>query len=153
MKVLVMGQGNMYRNSIQSTYTYIYCLFCQYTTTIIMVAISDIFYVHFYFIDSPDAPDILNTTPNEHQLLDLLIDIDYQWHEIGLALHVPHNDLEDLRASSYSKIIKLSIVVHSWIITQSIPVTWNTIIDAIEESFLKNKAVANKICCHASRPP
>ena len=113
-----------------------------------MVAMSDNFYVHFYFIDSPDAPDILNTAPDENKLLELLVDIDYQWHEIGLALHVPHNDLENLRASPDSKIIKLSMVVHNWVITQSIPVTWSTIIDAIEGCLVKNKAVANKIRCH-----
>ena len=30
--------------------------------------------------------DILNTTPDEHNLLELLADIDYQWYVIGLVL-------------------------------------------------------------------
>ena len=32
------------------------------------------------------TPDNLNTTPDEHNLLELLADIDYQWYVIGLVL-------------------------------------------------------------------
>ena len=110
------------------------------------------FCVHFHLTDSPDAPDTLNTTPVEHDLIELLADISNQWYEIGLALQVPHNDLENLRVSSDSNIIKLNMVIHSWLTYQFIPITWNTVITAIEGDIVKNKAKANKIRRHLDLP-
>lgn len=104
--------------------------------------------VHFYLIDSSSVPDVLNTYPDKNKLLNLLADIDNQWYEIGLALEVPHNDLENLRSSSDSNIIKLYIVIHRWLTYQSISVTWGTVITAIEGDLIKNKAKADDIRRH-----
>ena len=37
------------------------------------------------------TPDILNTVPDEHILLELIADIDDKWHEIGLSLNLSRN--------------------------------------------------------------
>ena len=103
----------------------------------------------FYFTATPD---ILNTVSDEHILLELLSDIDDKWHEIGLSLNLPRNVLNGLKHSQDSNIVKLSEVIHSWLTTQSIPVSWKTIITAIEGAIVKNKAEANKIRKHLGLP-
>ena len=98
------------------------------------------------------TPDILSTVPDEHILLGLLADIDDKWHEIGLSLKLPRNVLNGLKHSQDSNIVKLSEVIHIWLTTQSLPVSWKTIITAIEGDIVKNKATANEICKHLGLP-
>ena len=117
-----------------------------------MVAMSVNFYVHFCLIDCPNIPAILNTAPNEHKLLELLADINNNWYEIGLALQIPHNDLDNLKRSPDSATIKLSNVIHIWFTTQPTPVTWDNVITAVEGNIVKNKEIANKIRCHLDLP-
>ena len=113
-----------------------------------MVDIFDDLCLHFYLTDSSSVPDVLNTTPDKNKLLNLLASIDSQWHEFGLALHVPHNELVNLRASPDSNIVKLSMVIHIWLTNQLIPVTWDTVITAIEGDLIKDKQKANEIRRH-----
>ena len=103
----------------------------------------------FYFTATPD---ILNTVPDEHILLKLLSDIDDKWHEIGLSLNLPRNVLNGLKHSQDSNIVKLSEVIHTWLTTQSIPVSWKTIITAIEGAIVKDKTKANEIRKHLDLP-
>ena len=113
-----------------------------------MVDIFDDLCLHFYLTDSSSVPDVLNTTPDKNKLLNLLASIDSQWHEFGLALHVPHNDLVNIKASPDSNIVKLSMVIHIWLTNQLIPVTWDTVITAIEGDLIKDKQKANEIRRH-----
>ena len=46
-------------------------------------------YICFYI----GTPDILNPVPDEHNLLEILADIDHQWYVIGSGLKVPYNIL------------------------------------------------------------
>ena len=84
--------------------------------------------------------------PTEHDLLNVLACIDFQWYEIGLVLKVDRRILEGLRTKLDSNIVKLSDVIYSWITTtESHLITWKTVIDAIEGPVLENRQIANII--------
>ena len=89
--------------------------------------------------------DILEDAPNEHELLDLLADIKDKWHEIGLSLKVANNVLNGLTSQNMTNILKLDQVLLSWIETESSPVTWDTMIAAIEGPLVNNVQKAKKI--------
>ena len=91
--------------------------------------------------------DILNSTHDEHKLLKLLVDIDTNWHELGQALKITYNDLEGLEQSLKCNKVKLGDVINKWMTSQPSPVTWNTIITAIEDD-IGNKKKVNEIRCH-----
>ena len=99
---------------------------------------------HFYV----GTPDILNTAPDEHDLLELLADIDHQWYVIGVALRVSNEFLNDLLTSQEAIKFKLVQVVHIWLTAQPSPVTWKTVISAIEGRIVDNLAKANEIRDH-----
>ena len=63
------------------------------------------------------TPDILQTVPDEHNLLKLLADIDHQWCVIGSALKVSYNVLSGLQTSQEEKKVKLHQVIHTWLTT------------------------------------
>ena len=69
------------------------------------------------------------------------------WHEIGLALRVHNNILEGLKrlGEAKSNVLKLNEVIDSWITTKSSPVTWDTLITAIEGPLVNNVQKANEI--------
>ena len=83
--------------------------------------------------------------PHKDEVLDLLADISAAWHEIGLALHISDNALRGFHANTNSNVVNLSNVIENWITTESSPVTWETIISAIEGRILKNRKKANEI--------
>ena len=103
-------------------------------------------YLSFYILA------ILSTCPDENELLNLLASIDSDWFEIGKALNVSLNALEGFRQNSESNTVKLTNVIHSWVTTQSSPVTWQTVIDAIGGNVVDNKAKADEICEHLGLP-
>ena len=98
------------------------------------------------------TPDILETIPDEHDLLELLVDINDQWNIIGLALKVPFNVLNGLQSSPLHNTVKLSQVIHTWLTSQRSPVTWETVISAIEGKIIDNLAKANEIRDHLGLP-
>ena len=116
--------------SIMAIYSYIFT--CQYLSLYILV--------------------ILNTCPDENELLDLLASIDSDWYKIGKALKVSHNTLEGLSHNNESNTVKLEKVIHSWITTQSSPITWETVIDAIDGNIVNNRAKVNEIREHLRLP-
>ena len=69
------------------------------------------------------------------------------WHEIGLALKVGDNVLKGLQhqGEAKSNVVKLNEVIDSWITTKSSPVTWDTLITAIEGPFVNNVQKADEI--------
>ena len=98
------------------------------------------------------TPDILETIPDEHDLLELLVDINDQWNIIGLALKVPINVLNGLQSSPLHNTVKLSQVIHTWLTSQQSPVTWEIVISAIEGKIVDNLAKANEIRDHLGLP-
>ena len=71
--------------------------------------------------------------------------MDDKWKEVGLALKVPDHVLNGLDKSRNSNILKLYEVIQCWKNAQSTPVTWKTVVDALEGPIVNNKAIATKI--------
>ena len=92
-----------------------------------------------------DISVVLREAPGHTELCRLLATINHEWNEIGLAFSVSHNVLEGLRLERDSNIRKLSQVISSWIETKSSPVTWETVISAIEGPIVNNKNKADEI--------
>ena len=111
-------------------------------TLIFVIYICNNNYLHF-----PDISDIIKKEPDEHELLNLLADIDNKWFEIGLAFKIPHKILSGLKERQDSNIVKLSEVIYSWkTTTESKLVTWETVIATFEKGrIINNKTVANTI--------
>ena len=89
--------------------------------------------------------DILEDVPDKHELLKLLADIDNKWCEIGLSLKIADSVLNGLKSKNMENILKLDEVLQSWIKTDSSPVTWDTMIAAIEGPLVNNMQKAKQI--------
>ena len=87
----------------------------------------------------------LNDTPKEYQLRHLLANISSRWQEIGLALGISDNDLDNISTLVQDNMSKLCKMITKWIETQSSPVTWSMIIFAIEGPIVNNKTKADEI--------
>ena len=99
----------------------------------------------YYIIIVSSFSDILEDAPDRYDLLYLLADINDKWHEIGLSLRVGSDVLNGLTSEKVENIIKLDKILQSWIETESSPVTWDTMIAAIEGPLVKNVQKAKKI--------
>ena len=91
----------------------------------------------------------MKKAPTKHELLKLLADISHLWQEIGLSLNVTDNVLGGLKHSLESNAVKLSEVIHSWLTTTE--PSWETVIDAIEDSIVNNTKKANEIRQHLTK--
>ena len=69
----------------------------------------------------------------------------YSWQDIGLALGLSPNYLDGLSRSHDTPSIILSNVIRIWMDSQSSPVTWKTVISAIEGPIVNNKRKADEI--------
>ena len=90
-------------------------------------------------------------TPDKLSLINLLADVSHMWKEIGLALNVEGTFLHGLSNSLDSNSIKLANVTENWMNTQSSPVTWETVISAIESPIVNNKSKADEIRHHIGK--
>ena len=81
-----------------------------------------------------------------------MADLSARWNTIGLALRVDSNTLQGLSESPVGNDVKLDNVIRTWISTQPSPVTWETLIFAIEGPLLQHKEKANKIRDHLGLP-
>ena len=88
---------------------------------------------------------ILRQTPDTVTLCHLLIDIDCMWYEIGLSLGVHLSVLDNLKRSQGCSYYKLKKVIQNWKDTKPSPITWETVISAIESPFVNSKKIANGI--------
>ena len=104
------------------------------------------------FIFYAGTRDILNTPPDEHILVKLLVNISNQWRLIGTALKVSNDVLNGLKSSQEENKVKLIEVIQSWLTSQPSPVTWETVISAIEGDIVENTAKANEIRDHLGLP-
>lgn len=83
--------------------------------------------------------------PAKYVMLELLAPIAYKWELIGISLEVRHSVLMSLAQSNYSDLMRLAMVIQSWMDTQSTPVTWETVIFAVESPIVNNMSVATKL--------
>ena len=72
-------------------------------------------------------------------------DINNKWDDIGLALSIPQNVIDDLKRGQDNNNIKLFKVINQWIETMPSPVTWETVISALEGPIVSNKKKADDI--------
>ena len=89
--------------------------------------------------------DILKESPNQREALSLLTNISAKWEEIGSALNISQNELDGLQHNHRSITMKLSQVLTLWINSESSPVSWETLISAIEGPIVNNKKKAKEI--------
>ena len=82
----------------------------------------------------------------------MLADIDHLWFVIGSALNVSYNVLSGLQSSQEGNKVKLIHIIHTWLTNQPSPVTWETVISAIEGSIVDNLTKANEIRDHLGLP-
>ena len=98
-----------------------------------------------YFVVISDITSILKETPNEDELIYLLLDIDDNWDSIGVSLEVHHDILDDLKHGQDDNINKLRKIFKISRDTQPFPLTWETVITAIESDIVDNSKKAKEI--------
>ena len=107
-----------------------------------------LYVVMVYFVTLiSEISDVLMKVPTKHEVLEQLADIADMWFEIGLALKVGDTILNGLRQQNRD-MVRLNDVLQSWITTKSSPVTWDTVITAMEGPFVNNIQKAEKIRNH-----
>ena len=94
----------------------------------------------------------MKNAPTKHELLKLLAGISNLWRHIGLALPVSDRVLDSLDQRKDSDVIKLSIVIDSWLTsTRPSLVTWETVITAIQGPIVNHVEKANEINQHLTK--
>ena len=79
------------------------------------------------------ATDIIKKTPSDEDILFLLYDMAFEWHEIGQSLQISHDFLNRLSLKKFDNVINLAQVIRKWkTTTNSHCITWETVILAIE---------------------
>ena len=91
--------------------------------------------------------------PDKLDLQKLLAPIKHQWRPIGEALKVDHGSIISVENNAtYTDTVRLSHILQLWMDQKPSPVTWRTIIDAIEDPPVKSSAIANKIVLFLLQP-
>ena len=94
----------------------------------------------------------MKKAPTEHELVNILADINDKWYEIGVSLKVPSNVLNGLTSCQLSNTYKLDQVIESWLTTaESHLITWETVIDAIKSPIVNNIKKATEIHRHLTK--
>ena len=99
-----------------------------------------------------DITQLLKKEPNLTDLFTLLADIEYEWHNIGVALEVELNVLESCDRSSKDDSYKLFKVIKTWTTSMTSEVTWEAVIAAVESPIVKHKSTAVKIRMFLAKP-
>ena len=104
----------------------------------------DNFYTNYYIVIS-DITSILKEIPAYEDYFRNLPDISEKWYEIGLALQVHRNVLDDLRHSRKNDIETVDEVIKIWKDSEPSPVTWETFITAMESPVIINKELSVRL--------
>ena len=96
----------------------------------------------FYFTD---ISGVLQMKPDFTDLLGILVDIDYDWEKIGIALKVEHRVLADLLPSREDNTVKLARVLRNWMDKMPTNITWEVVLTAVEGPIVKHPSTAKKI--------
>ena len=86
---------------------------------------------------------MLHKIPDTKDILNLLVNIEHKWENIGKELGVSESDLIAVFRDNNDDRARLSSVLTSWKESKSTPTTWETIIEVMEN--LKDNSTANKI--------
>ena len=71
---------------------------------------------------------MLHSEPDVYDLLNLLVDIEHKWYEIGLVLRVPDTIPEGLQHECLPNKVKVFKVLNSWINHRTTAVTWTVLL-------------------------
>ena len=100
------------------------------------------------FLSTYHLDSIFNSAPDKHDLLELLVDTEHLWYNIGEALRVPYPKLMSLQHSSLPDLNKLSSVLQCWIDKCTTEVTWSSIITAMKSKIVEQAKVGEEIRRH-----
>ena len=99
-----------------------------------------------------DITTVLQKVPDKHDLLNLLVDIDYEWEKIGISLGIPESVLDHLSQSNEDDTTNLCEVLTHWMDTMPSPVTWENIIRSLEGPIVQHPSTAHKIRNYLTKP-
>ena len=100
-------------------------------------------FITIFSITGNDINQILDKKPTEKDVVELLAKYGHQYKSFATALGVGITFAEGLDGDNVTKLTK---VIAKWMLTQSSPVTWRTIIKVVESETLgKMVALADKI--------
>ena len=88
---------------------------------------------------------VLQKKPDFKNLLGILVDINYDWEKIGIALEVENCVLTGLLPSREDNTFKLTRVLRSWMDKMPTSITWEVVLKAVEGSIVKSPSTAMKI--------
>ena len=83
--------------------------------------------------------------PDFTDLLGILVDIDYDWEKIGIALKVEQRVLADLFTSREDNTFKLARVLRNWMDKMPTNITWEVVLTAVKGPIVKHPSTAMKI--------
>ncbi len=84
------------------------------------------------------SQSLLTKSPNLHDVHKLLSPHSYKWDDIGRALRVPYGYRRELERERISDTARLERILAEWIETESVPVTWDRLIEGLEEIELRD---------------
>ena len=84
---------------------------------------------------------LLEKPPSKSDLLQLMSDIEFRWYIIGECLGIQYTLLASLQSKTSSNIEKLGEVLQIWMETMPKPVTWNTILEVLENPPIESKFI------------
>ena len=92
-----------------------------------------------------DISKVLNKKPDNRHVVELLAQNANKYKRLALVLDVDYEFVEGLKSGD-DDIVNLDKVIRRWMRTCCSPVTWNTIIEAVESVvFGKNLDLGEKI--------
>ena len=80
---------------------------------------------------------MLTKLPNLNDALRLIRSHSFHWNRLGQVLEVSFDYRKELKSSKETNIDRLEKVLEKWIDSESVPVTWGRLIEALEEIELK----------------
>ena len=90
------------------------------------------------------AEKILQERPRSYHVFDLTVSHSARWNDLGRRLGIAYNYREQLKKKASSDEDKLEDVLEKWMETESVPVTWSSLIEALEAIKLMNLVRAVK---------
>ena len=78
------------------------------------------------------SESLLNKRPLLKDVFDLTASHSSDWNDLGRTLQVSHNYRKQLRKEASSDKDKLEDMLEKWMETESVPVTWSSLIEALE---------------------
>ena len=73
------------------------------------------------------------TGPKRHEVFKILKNKSAQWDRFARELQIPDNHRDGLKSSNLSDDEKLEAILRKWMESETRPVSWNTVMDVLNE--------------------